>query len=221
MSDYMDVPFEHQDRLLKVLRGYKDGLISILDVGCADGLDTVKYSRLFPEARFICVEPIQYDIMIKNLTNYNILNRCKTYKYALSDTNDESVTFWVSYQAGEPIDGGSSSLFEPFGHTKRWPSIKFREEKIDTKRLDYLLIDRDLDYLHLDVQGAELKVLTGMGHKLRNVYAIWMEVSRQELYKGMPMHDEVFTFMTNAGFQLDKSYMDSCTGNQFYIRKGA
>lgn len=70
--------------------------------------------------------------------------------------------------------------------------------------LDELLANdkRFIDFLKIDVQGAELLVLKGATNVLRRTSYIWIEVSFKPLYEGSATFDEVYRFMNDSGFRL-------------------
>ncbi|NJL40139.1 MAG: FkbM family methyltransferase [Leptolyngbyaceae cyanobacterium SM1_4_3] len=61
----------------------------------------------------------------------------------------------------------------------------------------------EIDFLQLDVQGAELQVLEGASQILENsILAIQTEVSFSELYTSQPLFSEIDTHLRSAGFAL-------------------
>jgi FkbM family methyltransferase len=57
-----------------------------------------------------------------------------------------------------------------------------------------------IDVLWMDLQGAELRALQGMGSLLETVKLIYTEVEYQRMYQGQPLADEVHAFLTSQGF---------------------
>jgi hypothetical protein len=75
-----------------------------------------------------------------------------------------------------------------------------------------------VDFLHLDVQGAELKVLEGFGLVLNTLKAVWLEVAKEELYAGQPLVADIENFMTSNKFA---KIVDTCHnryGDQLWCR---
>lgn len=58
----------------------------------------------------------------------------------------------------------------------------------------------EIDTLVLDVQGAELKVLRGMGKLLDQIQRAWLEVNLKEMYAGCVLKPELDDWMAKAGF---------------------
>jgi|GEM_PF-6087469 len=59
-----------------------------------------------------------------------------------------------------------------------------------------------VDFLKLDVQGYEMKILKGGGDILDRVEFILLEASLQPLNAGAPLVDEILTFMRARGFLM-------------------
>jgi FkbM family methyltransferase len=73
------------------------------------------------------------------------------------------------------------------------------DREVKTARLDDV-VDREIDYLKIDVQGAELGVLRGASRVLESVLMIRTEVEFVEYYKGQPLFAEVDTHLRACGF---------------------
>ncbi len=71
----------------------------------------------------------------------------------------------------------------------------------------------------MDVQGAELMVLEGLGAVLDHVEAVWLEVERVELYKGQPLVDDVHEFLCKNGFELIIDAVGDSVDNQLWMRR--
>jgi FkbM family methyltransferase len=208
--------FKREDRLI------------IVDIGGCEGEESIRYSKLFPNAEIFIFEPLpsNQDLIKQNFTNYKIDN-VKLLPVALSD-NDGFADFHVS--SGHPEDqqteldwnfgNKSSSLLEPETSTiHKW--LKFKDKiKVPTMTLSTFVgqnkIDK-IDFVHMDVQGAELKVLLGAKDNLKKIKAIWLEVSDITIYKNQVLRKEIEGFMKENGFFLVKTEMEGVAGDQFYI----
>jgi FkbM family methyltransferase len=100
----------------------------------------------------------------------------------------------------------TSSLFAPARETvDLFPGLGELMQVVEriplrTRRLDDLPELAPVDFLKLDVQGAELMVLQH-GHKtLRDVSVLQCEVEFVELYEGQPLFAEVDAFLRSQGF---------------------
>jgi hypothetical protein len=77
--------------------------------------------------------------------------------------------------------------------------------QVETVRLDDALagvLDGPVDFLKLDVQGAECDVLRGAERTVDGVLAVHTEVEFHPIYRGQPRFGEVAAFMEERGFDL-------------------
>jgi FkbM family methyltransferase len=105
----------------------------------------------------------------------------------------------------------ASSSILPFArHSTIYPDIVVKEtHKMLTLRADQVFNEGlvpDIDTLVLDVQGAELKVLRGMGKLLDQIQRIWAEVNLKELYTGCVLKPELDDWLAKAGFGNSEFY---------------
>ncbi len=96
----------------------------------------------------------------------------------------------------------SSSLLAPREHLTRHPDVRFADDgELITRRLDSVLpMDATFDLVCIDVQGAELQVLKGMGRRLDSVRWAYVEVNTLPLYEGAALLPEIDAFMCQHGF---------------------
>jgi FkbM family methyltransferase len=78
-----------------------------------------------------------------------------------------------------------------------------RTEMASTTKLD-VAIDQEehVDFLKLDIQGAELMVLQHSLKTLSKTLVVHSEVSFFEIYKGQPLFSEIEQYMRSQGFYL-------------------
>jgi FkbM family methyltransferase len=75
-----------------------------------------------------------------------------------------------------------------------------QETKVSTRRLDDIKEIEHLDFLKIDVQGAELNVFKAGRRLLGRAVAIQTEVSFVQLYQGQPAFGAIDTFLRSVGF---------------------
>lgn len=97
----------------------------------------------------------------------------------------------------------SSSLFELGEHSEMYPDIKVEmTSSVRTSRLDEVLDPDDkFDFVVLDIQGAELQALQGLGERINEVKWIFTEISKKELYKGATQFQDLEIFLEGRGFK--------------------
>lgn len=203
--------------------------ITIFEIGACEGEDSIRYSNLFPQARIYAFEPLPYNIerIHNNIKKYNKQN-IAVHQCALSNFVGSSM-FHVSSGAPEGIgtsddwDYGnkSSSLLPPDKHLEMFSFISFDKQiTVNTSTVDVFCKEKGItaiDFVHLDVQGAELMVLNGTHDLLPTIKAIWLEVSKVTFYKDQPLIDEVDEFMLVNNFVLVKDATNAVTGDRLYV----
>jgi FkbM family methyltransferase len=190
-----------------------------LHLGANTGQEANTYFRLGIRS-VIWVEAIPelFSQLRKNIQNYpgNVaLQAC------VSDVDGKEVAFHVANNGGQ-----SSSFLELGTHSKEHPSVKFvRDIKLTTSRVDSLLKDHGLEigkgwFLNMDLQGAELLAMKGMGTLIKKFAYVYVEVNEKHLYKGCPLVGEIDAFLAPFGFKgVETKMTGSGWGDKFYVRR--
>lgn len=227
-EQYLKAEIQIKKELLSFFK--TDSELTIFDIGCCEGLDTIKYSRLFPNSKIYCFEPIpsNFELIKTNLESSNIKN-ANPFQIALSDKIGQA-EFHLS--SGEPegketedwrFGNKSSSLLPPKKTKEVVPWLKFENTiNIPTDTIFNFCrknnLDR-IDFIHMDVQGAELMVLKGAEDLLSRIGMIWLEVEAIELYDGQPLKSEVEKFMQKNGFSKWEDTVNNIAGDQLYVNQ--
>ena len=96
----------------------------------------------------------------------------------------------------------SSSLLDLHKHSEKYPGIRVDSSyEVITSRLDEICKPGEFDFVTLDIQGAELKALEGMGELLKDVKWIYSEVNKIELYKDCALVGDLDEFLDKLGFR--------------------
>jgi FkbM family methyltransferase len=119
----------------------------------------------------------------------------------------------------------SSSLLEFDKHKNYHPSVTIEKTiKVKTSRVDTILeknsISKDrFDFVNLDIQGVEMKALSGFGEYMDQVKYIYTEVNTGSVYKDNDLLDDLDNFLKGLGFKrVETSMTDYEWGDAFYIR---
>jgi len=156
----------------------------ILDLGANCGLSGLFFLLRYPNAQVTCIEadPQLFDILRKNLLAADSMNRVKFVAAAVSPTAGE-IDFYSS--------GADSGRLTP--HVTL-PSATHRVRSV---ALDSL-IDEPVDFLKMDIEGAEIDVLL-TSVKLKAVSRIFVE------YHSFVGHeqrlDELLSHLRQLGFR--------------------
>ena len=185
---------------------------TILDIGCNDGSTTIRFLETFPSPKIFCSEP---DSRAASRFKIKVGNRKEVtfYEYALSDKDGEH-TFYMSGGQGRKVmpEGWdySGSIRKPKNHLIVHPWCTFEKTTtVETKRLDTWCqenpIDR-IDFMWMDVQGAEIDVIRGGRNALRNTRFLYTEYSNKELYEGQLTLKQLLKELPN--FEVVVRYSD-------------
>jgi len=226
LEDYLKNEPGIEKDLLKYFNANDE--ITIFDIGSCEGEDSIRYSKTFPKSKIYSFEPLEnnFEKLKNNLKNYNIEN-VTCFQEALSDKKGFT-HFFVS--SGHPeylpktdkwnYGNKSSSLFEPKNHQPNWMKFDKKENIKTNTLLDFCKENglEKIDFIHMDVQGAELLVLKGAGDYINNISTIWLEVSLVEFYKNQPLKNDVVDFLIEKNFYVVK---DVCShmGGDVLLRK--
>lgn len=226
-----------QNKLMDYLNSFlrdEDDLV-FFDIGSCDGEDSIKYSKAFKKAKIYCFEPIlsNYKMLLKNIENNNAA-LLFPYNMALSDKIMATDIFLSSVNKDKLPDhlkdiplhllgNKSNSLLPPEDHKTYFPWIEFSsKENIQTTTLDFFCKENEIniiDFMHIDVQGAELLVLNGGRKMLDKTNLIWLEVSQVHYYKNQPIKKDIEIFMKKNNFRLLHDAVNFPHGDQLYVSK--
>jgi len=162
---------------------------TILEIGCSDGRDTLALLRVMPLAKIYCFEPDPRAIARFKKHLGSDLDKVKLFEFAVSDRAGP-IDFHPSSGGVDFPEGwdNSGSIRRPKNHLKEHPWVKF--EKIITVgscRLDDWCAEnsvKHVDFIWMDVQGAEGDVITGAPKILQETRFLYTEYSNNEAYEG-------------------------------------
>jgi FkbM family methyltransferase len=100
-------------------------------------------------------------------------------------------------------NSASTSLLEFGTHSTTYPSISMVDSiDVKTARLDSLLTHEDLfDFVNIDIQGAELQALIGMGDLLDQCKWVYLEVNKIQVYKDCAIVGDIDKYLETQGFR--------------------
>ena len=99
---------------------------------------------------------------------------------------------------------GASSLFRATGKYLVEYDVQ-NETTVPVTRLSTFMSEfdvSDIDLLWMDIQGAELLALQGLGDCAARVGLIHVELEFVEIYQGQPLYRDVKRFLNSRGFRL-------------------
>ena len=170
-----------------------------VEIGCHNGKDTINFRKAHPHARIVCFEPDPRNLNL--LEKNNTKDIAEIYPFAVSNQNGKSKFYQssgvcpIKHLADEFGDWSlSSSLKTPTGHLSmhRWVTFP-KTAEVSTIRLDDFepLKNTIIDFMWVDVQGAEDLVFSGAKETLKNTRYVYTEYSNTELYQGQLTRDQI------------------------------
>jgi FkbM family methyltransferase len=137
----------------------------------------------------------------------------------VSDVDGAETDFFIM------SNGQSSSLMEPAEHRREHPDVfEIARIRLRTVTLDSLLAGLPeklfFNFLNLDIQGAELLALKGLGRdRLNSVDFVYTEVNVKELYVNCARLSDIDAFLGAAGFaRTDLELTRHGWGDALYVR---
>jgi len=227
ISGYISETSEQERELLKLFR--KDQKLTIFDVGACEGEDSIRYATRFPNSRVFAFEPLasNWELVRANFERYSISN-AELVGVALSNSAGEADFHVSSGRPDELFRGGdwnygnkSSSLLPPTSKSPMYGWVRFEEVvRVRCEVLDDFCRTRRIlriDFVHMDVQGAEALVLAGAKEMMRRIVGIWLEVSDEALYAGQALRCDIERLMRRQGFVRTLQLRRGAEGDQFYV----
>lgn len=173
----------------------------VVDVGANRGQFLIDVRDAFPRAAVIAFEPLEAEFATLNKIHGN--DAQIDLRMLALGAHQGTVDFHVSAAADSssllPI-GSSQVLAFPGTHESRVATVEL--SRLDAQLSATEIPTRSL--LKLDVQGGELVVLKGSIGVLDRFAYVLAELSFVELYQGQPLAHEVFSFLGDFGFVLDR-----------------
>ncbi len=176
----------------------------ILDIGSLNGIESVLLSEHYPNTRIVCFEPVpesaeEVTWMCRSCKNVEVVEK------AVADFDGAS-TFFVT------TNRGTSSLLRPLKFGPAHSKVEPRRIDVDVTRIDTwakaFKVER-VDAVWMDVQGAEVPVLRGMGSLLSGVQVLKSEVSKIDYYEGHSGRHETLAILKEYG--LEPAFVDSAS----------
>ena len=170
----------------------------ILDIGAHNGDWSRNIRNVFPNTYIMMIEALEEKTETLAEACQELGNA--DHKIALlADVPDKPMDFFVvSAPTGVGfVQTGSSVYPENSNYPKETRSLT-------TTTLEQLLKENRHKYhfMKLDVQGAEIDIISGMGERLQDIEFIQMETSALDYNRGAPLFAEVILKMDALGYVL-------------------
>ena len=176
--------------------------IKIIDIGAAE-MEGVSpsYKKLMDIgiAEIVGFEP---DKDACNALNANKNNENEKYfPYFIGDGN--SATFYeTNWAPTSSLYKPNKELLEKFHQLYELTTVTKEHKNVITHRLDDIEEISYADFIKMDVQGSELKILENSIKLLNSAVVLQVEVEFVEMYKDQPLFSDVDSFLRSQGFQF-------------------
>lgn len=178
--------------VLRQARGQGFVPATVIDVGAAFGWFASECRGVFPEAEYLLVEPLEeYSPHLDAIVSAHP-SKVELVKAAAAAQSGE-----MTIHVHPDLMGSSLYLEEEVADVNGVPRT------VKTVTLDQLADERQLRppfLLKIDVQGAELDVLSGFEKHLAAAEFVLLEVSFFRFFEGGPQLHDVVEFMRSKGF---------------------
>ena len=170
---------------------------TILDVGAAIGEYSKAARYVFPKATIYAFEPIPSSFQIlRRMSDED--KKMVVFNCALSDEKKVTAFYMNEFSFSSSLLKMTNKHKQLFPKTKKESIIEVKEERMDT--IKEIVLQKPV-LLKIDVQGAELKVLSGAGNMLFDFDIVQLELNFESFYEGQAQYPEIFSLMFNKGFR--------------------
>ena len=170
----------------------------LIDVGANKGQFSLAALSVARHIEIDCFEPLPAARAVLERWSSKASANIRIHRTALS-TAEGSADFYVTNRED------SSSFFRPTA-VQQDAGVNVKTMiAVQTQRLDAALSRERIlrpALLKIDVQGAELDVLGGVGNLFDVIDYIYLEVSFIELYERQPLFGEIERFLQSVGYRL-------------------
>ena len=161
VPDTMSFLFQHQEIFTHKFYEFKTDQPKpvILDCGANVGMSVLYFKELYPQAR---VTAFEAEASIAMLLRDNLKSN------GIEDVQVVDKAVWID-EEGVPFGSeasDSSSIYSESRQKQRVPSVRLR---------DFLLAEKRIDFLKIDIEGAETEVLADCRDALGHVQNLFVE----------------------------------------------
>lgn len=179
------------ERIDKILSNLLKSNSNCIDIGAHEGSFLDLYKKFAPKGGHHAFEPLPeyYQLLTVKYTNISI------YKTALSDFEGETVFYRP--QGAEAMSGLKRQQY-PFSETL------VDELRVNVKRLDDVISEEQaIEFIKLDVEGAELNVLRGGIKLIRRAQPVIMfEFAKIHIAEYDVTPTEIYNFFSHLDYKI-------------------
>lgn len=198
--------------------------INIFDIGSRDCEEAIEFSKKFHNAKIFSFEPNPDAIKIakKNISSFKNITLVEK---AVSNMNGAVDFYPIDPELTETTheDGniGASSLFKASG---KYPLEKYVQNKITVESITIEKFCEDngietIDFVWMDLQGAEYLALKSFGELLSKVKIIHTEAEFFEIYENQYFFKDIQNLLNKTHFLIHGDRKHNLFSNFIFIKK--
>ncbi len=178
---------------------FKNQLITFVDVGAADTINK-RWKKISKNLNFIGFEPNYEEYKkIKN-TKYGKFN---LFNFALGEFNGNKTLNILESEYASSFLIPNYKVLREFSNLKRF---KIRKKvNLKVKTIDSLNL-KSADFVKIDTQGYNLKILKGAKKTLKKIIGIEIETEFLSIYKNQDLFEDIKIYLEKNNFNFINFY---------------
>lgn len=164
---------------------------TFVDVGANTGYYSLNLAKKNPDSKIISIEPDPQTVQIlKENCKLNELKNVEIFNYAISEKQGSVILFQSDSHSG------INSIYSTNDFTKKI--------NVESQSLDGLLGQKftEIDWIKIDVEGAELTVLKGATNILKITKNVIVEIHEHILSKNDQNPQQILSILKECGFEI-------------------
>ena len=163
--------------------------INFLDIGASGGLEP-RWKKFEEQINTYLIEPDERSIkkIETNDLNINLIWSEETYLDFYLTRKKECSSVFIP----------NKKIIDKYPNKESYEVIK--KKNIFSNTIDNIFINKSFDFIKIDTQGSELKILMGAKNKLLNVLGLEIEVEFSKIYTDQPLFENVKDYIEKEGF---------------------
>ncbi len=157
----------------------------IIDCGAHIGMSILYFKQQYPDSTVLAFEPDSnnFELLQKNIIEWSFDN-VKLFQNPVWNSNDE-----ITFQASGAMGGKISGKSENSESNIRLKAVRLSE-----------VLDKEVDFLKIDIEGVEYEVIKDCKHKLHFVNNLFVEY--HSTFEEQNKLTEILQIINDAGFKF-------------------
>lgn len=200
----------------KIVDKYNMKIHGILHIGAHKCEELIEYNKYGIKNNDIIWVEANPKLVEENL---NIDKTRIVKNFICCDTNEGKTKLNIAN------DSELSSILELGTYSKSYPSIKYNTFiEVDNCRIDKMYYEDKIsknfaNFLNINIQGAELKALKGIGDLIYYFDYVYLKVNKDYVYKKCALIDEIDLYLSKYNYKrVETAWTNAHWGDALYIR---